>query len=113
MRNNNTDDSIMYTVIGLQELQKEVARSLKGYTLKDVQTIYRAIEKKVKEHLESQDEITVRLARGLTISSTIKQPRTYNVYGQKVTPEPKKWIFAKVTRCYNTKKNKEYDALYN
>ena len=100
-----------YTTISKPELIREVARALgRDYTIKDVQTVYHAIEKKIKEYLESQDEITIRLAKGFYISSTIKEPRSYNLYGKTITPIPKKWITARVTRGYNMKKNAEYNA---
>lgn len=100
-----------FTSITKMELIKEVARDLgRDYTIKDVKNIYRAIENRVKEYLESQDEITIRLSNGFYISSTIKEPRSYNLYGQKITPIPKKWITARVTRDYNMKRNAEYNA---
>ena len=76
------------------------------FTLSQVKAVYKAIEETVEDYLNDLF-VTVKLSRGLSVSSIIKDSRRYTLYGERITSYPKKWIVATVPNHYNRQMNEE------
>lgn len=91
-------------IINKEDIIRLVAKSLgKGYTIPMVRTIYREIEKTIRNLLIENNNARINVVNGIHLLSYIK-PEHINYYmpnGKRIIQPPRKWVRAKVTQWFN------------
>jgi len=85
---------VKHTKITRQQIIRESAKQLDGYTIADVETVYNAIKNVIGNHLSKANDdhvVSCNLGDGLSLTAKIKQVCGY----------PRIWYHARFTRYKN------------